>query len=331
MAPPPPEGEILLAIADRIEPKLRRAFLDAVAAARDATVLREVRDALDRGDLLGAYHAIGWEGHAEPALRGQFLTDWRAGFESAGAATAERIIVPPPPPIAPPGMPGSPGGPPRRFVFEVLNPRPLRFLEQHGADLVTEISEPTREALRRSLVTMARLGWDTRTAATDIMGHIGLTARLAQANINYRARLLEEGLAATRIEALVARHATRLLRYRATVIARTESKYAIGNGKLMAWQQAIDQGIIDPRVATVTWFTAATETVCPICARMNRQTIPLADLLAGGGFRTGDGQIVTMPGETHPQCECHMEMAQNGLLRGRLGDVVRIRAQQQAA
>lgn len=326
--PPPPEGDALLAIADRFEPRLRRAFLDAVAAGREGTVLRQVRAALERGDLSGAYRAIGWEGHAEPALRGPFLADWRAALEAAGTATAERLTIPPPPPIAPPGMPGAPGGPPRRFVFEVLNPRPLRFLEQHGAALVTEVSEPTREALRRSLVQMHRLGWDTRTAATDLMGHLGLTTRLAQANINYRRRLIEQGLRLARIDDLVARHALRLLRYRATVIARTEPKLAVGNGQRLAWEQAIAEGRLDPHLATVIWQTAKDEQVCPICGPMDRQTRTIAELAAGTLFVTGEGELVEFPAETHPQCRCSRSMRATGLVRGRLGDVVRIRAQQ---
>lgn len=354
---PSPEAAAIERLTARAEPGLRRAFLRVMREVKDFAARALLERAIERGNIREALDAIPWASVGEPGLSADFLPPWRAAFEGAGQiavesvaadiaaaalelapprgpATAEQLFPftppPTPPSIPPAGSPGAPGGPPRRLAFEVINPRPLRFLEQHGADLVTEISESTRAALRDSLTTMTRQGWDPRTAAKDIIRHVGLTSRLTQANANYRLALEKAAkLSPSRIDRLVAAHAKRLLMYRGTMIARTEGKFATGNGQHVAWQQLIDKGLLDPRVAVVIWETSHDERVCEICAPMDRQQRTLQALLTGDLFVAGDGRHVEMPGDTHPQCVCSRSMRARGILRGGLGDVVRQRVQQQ--
>lgn len=353
---PSPEAAAIARLTLRAEPRLRRAFLAAVRTVRDETLLSLIEAALKRGDYRTALAAIPWSTIGNEALAADLLPPWRDAFEAAGQvttvaageamataidvplgteavprgpATAEQLpIIPPPaPPSVPPaGSPGAPGGPPRRFVFEVLNPRPLQFLERHGAALVTEISEPTRLALRETLAHATRMGWDHRTTAKDLIRHIGLTQRLAAANRNYRRKLEEAGkLTPAQIDRLVAKHAQRLLLYRGMVISRTEAKYATSAGQLVAVRQMIDKKLIDPAVAMFVWETSAAENVCKICRPMHRQTRTVAAFLAGDWFIAGDGRRVDGPGATHPQCVCSRSLQPRGILTGRLSDVVRAR------
>lgn len=350
---PSPEADAIGRITDRAEPRLRNAFLRAVRAVRDEALLSFIEAALSRGDLRTALAAIPWTTVGNDALASDLLPPWRDAFESAGRvttiaagealrteavprgpATALQVpVFPPTPPSVPPpgspGSPGAPGGPPRRFAFEVLNPRPLRFLEQHGAALVVEISEPTRLALRETLVEAARRGWDHRTTAKDLIRHIGLTQRLARANRNYRMALEEAGKqSAAMIDRRVAAHARRLLMYRGMVISRTEAKLATSAGQLVAIREMIDKRLIDPAVAVLIWETSEQENVCTVCAPMHRQMRTVAAFLAGDWFVAGDGRRVEGPGSTHPQCVCSRSLQPRGILTGRLSEVVRARVRQ---
>lgn len=345
---PSPEAAAIARVTARAEPRLRNAFLRAVRAVRDEALLSLIESALARGDLRTALAAIPWATVGNDALASDLLPPWRDAFEAAGRvttiaagetvraeavprgpATALQVPPPPPPAVPPAGAPGAPGGPPRRFAFEVLNPRPLQFLERHGAALVVEISEPTRMALRETLLEATRRGWDHRTTAKDLIRHIGLTQRLARANRNYRMALEAAGkLSPAMIDRRVAAHARRLLLYRGLVLSRTESKLATGNGQMIAWREMVAKGLIDPRVAVVIWETSQAENVCKICRPMHRQTRTLLQLLQGELFLAGDGRRVAMPGDTHPVCVCSRSMQPRGILTGRLSEVVRARVRQ---
>ena len=94
------------------------------------------------------------------------------------------------------------------------------------------------------------------------------------------------------------RYANKLRRSRARMISRTEIKRAQIEGKLAAFQQSVDDGLVDARTAGKKWVTGATD-VCPICVDLGMgAAIPLNGNFVGAG----DGP------PAHPNCRCDLNL-----------------------
>ena len=66
------------------EPKVRRAFLDALRQVRGSIRIGQVQALIAEGRLEDALAAIPWDELAAPAIRRQMMTALRAVFEQVG-------------------------------------------------------------------------------------------------------------------------------------------------------------------------------------------------------------------------------------------------------
>jgi hypothetical protein len=117
-------------------------------------------------------------------------------------------------------------------------------------------------------------------------------------------RLMAEGGRPTRaqIERLVQRYTERQLRYRAEMIARTETIRAANAGQIEAWRQAQQQGWLSNTVR-MQWIVTRDERTCKICPQipgLNPGGVPI-----GGAFQSPVG-LVRQPPDPHPQCRCSL-------------------------
>lgn len=147
-----------------------------------------------------------------------------------------------------------------------------------------------RDTVRAVIVDALGRGLPVPATARAVVGSIGLDARSARA----LARYAGSGAAHRDVE----RYARRLLRTRATVIARTELAYAANAGRQEAWREARRRGALGPN-ATKRWVTAHDERVCPECGPMDGQTVGLDDEFSHGA---------QMP-PRHPRCRCTATIA----------------------
>lgn len=212
--------------------------------------------------------------------------------------------------------------------FDILNPQVIQFIERYNLALITLISMDTRNAIQQILLAAFRTGVAPAEQGRMIRPLIGLTTRQVQAVANYRAslesgnyravlnnvlrdkrydsstmRALRDKTALTReqIDRMVARYAERQLKYRAELIARTETIRAAMGGQLQSWLQAHDQGLF-PDTMREHWITAHDERLCPNCEeipRMNPRGVPI-----GGMFATPYGPVQQPP--AHPACRCSL-------------------------
>ena len=189
-----------------------------------------------------------------------------------------------------------------QWAFDVVNDRGLRVLQERGAARVVQITEETRKAIRAALVEMSMQGVPAATQAKRVKELVGLTEAHAQAVQNLRAKLIDEGVAPARVEALAARKANELLNWRALTIARTETIAALAAGQRESWEQAASEGLFEPQTAMQAWSTSSDEGVCDICDPMNGQEVPY-----GQPFTTGDGDDVYDP-PAHPRCRCVVDL-----------------------
>lgn len=180
------------------------------------------------------------------------------------------------------------------FRFDVTNPEAVAWIKAHAAELVTQVSAETKQAIRAIIQRSFDEGIAPRDAARLIRPLIGLTERDAMAVINARARWLEQGVKPDVIERRAERYAGKLHRRRALTIARNETMVASNRGQLELWRQAIDAGSLR-RTMHKSWIISDDERTCPICIPLDGIHAPVLEPFAETG---------TMGPPVHVQCRC---------------------------
>src|SRR6266581_4564554 len=270
----------LLALADRLAPQFRRAFLDAVQQFRDSLSFSDLRDAAS--------------GHRVDFLQGSDAWELFVATLTAGLAAAVRLVV---------LRAGSdtletlPASVAMQLRFDLGNPRALDAIDT----IVQDVLQDIQHANITGIAQVLRVGFDTGATpeqmARRIRASIGLTDRDTRAVENYRQGLLDADVPPERAEQLGDDYARRLLRQRATRIARTESIRAASAGQTAAWQDAVANKLLDPSVRR-EWVVTDDDRLCPICEAIpdqNPDGVPLDQ-----PFQTDVGLVMFPP--AHPLC-----------------------------
>lgn len=282
------EAEWLLALADKARPKVRDAFLRAVGRVRGTPKEAALRAALESGSVEQVMLVLNIQASMETALQAEMIPVIEDLFIAVGRAAPEATI---------PSQlrSGSLG-----YRFDISNPNTLVYLRQHGAKMVTGITDETRLAIRGVVTDAFRFGGHPREQARTIRTMIGLTQRSTKAVANYEAALKEEARPADQVERMVERYRQRQLKIRATNIARTETLSASNAAQLTAWNGAADKGLLNRATLRIQWLTTPDDRLCHQCAPvpgLNEDGIAL-----GGAFKTPIGPVKMPP--LHPSCRC---------------------------
>lgn len=180
------QRELIDRLLAKQAPLIREAFLEAIRDARDAVRLQDVVAALVRGDVEGAARLLQIDrtflAPLDQAMAGAY-------YEAGRAENAElmRQI--------------KAGGLTLEVRFDPGAPRAAAWVRQHSSQLITEIVEDQRVAVRQALGAGLDAGRNPRTVALDIVGRIdkatgrraggivGLTSGQAKIVENARAEL----------------------------------------------------------------------------------------------------------------------------------------------
>ncbi|MAN77783.1 MAG: head morphogenesis protein [Rhizobiales bacterium] len=269
------------ALADEWSPRVRDAFLAAVADIANRAELGRIIERLERGDIAGAIDAV----HLDPAAYRALETALTGAFGAGGAATVAGLPVL-----------RDPTGANVVIRFDVRAPRAEAYLREHSAQLVTRIIDEQRQAIRSVLETGLIEGRNPRTTALDIIGRttratnsrvggiIGLSAPQAQAVDKARSALTSGDPAAMRdylnltrrdkrfdatvrkaiaegkalpadvAQRITGRYSDRLLQLRGETIARTETLSSLHASKAEAFEQAIDTGAVQRSQVKKQWI-----------------------------------------------------------------------------
>lgn len=182
--------------------------------------------------------------------------------------------------------------------FEQLNPETLPWIDEHGARLVTAISEETRAGIRAAVRAGLEAGQNPKVVARSILPQIGLTEASARSVATLRERLLAGGMDPDKVDAKADRYAQKLLRLRAETIARTEALGAHNGAESALWAQARDRGLLAP-TARRRWIVTRDDRTCPRCVRMANQVRAIDEPFVEPGTRSA----VAHP-PLHPRCRC---------------------------
>lgn len=189
------------------------------------------------------------------------------------------------------------------FVYDPSVSASMEWLNQHGAELVTNLKQEQKQAINTMIAHCS--GYTAVTpdeAARIIRPTIGLTVPQAVANARYRETVKQAYLdahpranpatAEKKAADAAAKYGARQHRYRAQSIARTELAFGYNAGHHGAIKDAMSQGFMGD--CTKTWLTAYDERVCPECSHMDNETVNIDAFFSNG---------VEVP-PAHPQCRC---------------------------
>jgi hypothetical protein len=266
-------------VADALESDVRTAFLRAVRMVQAKLDIVNLEDAISRGQL---DQSTFWQ-----ALESELDSSLRAPLREAllgGAQIADTRL------------------PLGTMRFDLTNPAAVRAVDNEVANLVREITEESRGAIRDLVRQSVQGSFDVRQLARQVRGSIGLTSRYALAVDRYQQTLIDGGMAEGRAMARSQAYADRLLRHRAETIARTEVIRATSAGQQAVWNDAQAEGLL-PVDAQRIWITTPDDRLCELCAPMDGQTVGLNE-----PFQSDEGPVDYPP--LHPQCRCAIGIAQ---------------------
>lgn len=214
--------------------------------------------------------------------------------------------------------------------FDQTNPFAVRVARENQLRLVREFTAKQVEATRAALLEGVQTGANPIAQARNFRDSIGLTKSQLQSVQNYR-RSLEAGersaldralrdkrfdptvqraidsgkpLTRTQIDRMVARYNERFVIHRSKVIARTEALKSVHQGKQAMYEQAIENGDLDPQNLENEWQTSLRENVRDSHSAMHGQKRPFGEM-----FVSGDGHFAPHPGAFNVaaediQCVC---------------------------
>jgi len=132
---------------------------------------------------------------------------------------------------------------PTKIKFDTKNPHVIAWAAKHAAELITQITDTTRDRIRMAVELLQDTGdWD---------------------------------LAYDRIASAVGDED------RADLIARHETMLAADEGQRQGWAQAAEAGLLPPDARRV-WITTPDERLCPVCEPLEGMTAPLDGEYPGG-------------------------------------------------
>lgn len=313
--------KLLHRLADARIGRVERAFLNAIKVTVDEIDPARLDRALRLGDATGVMEAINLNGQLAPRIRSQYAAVLAEVFRRAGVAAEAQF----PSTV--------------NLRFDLVNQRAVNYARTKAAQLITNVTDDVRASVRRIIARGFRVGRTVDEMGREIRSLIGLTqpqaTALENARLGLRIRLgmqngtpigdlaAELGISEQQAKALAWRsyrivgrtmelsdeliadraekYSAKMVRYRARMIARSETIQSSAAGQQELWQQAADKGIIDVNTTVQTWIVTEDDRLCEVCAAipgMNSDGVPL-----GGMFQTPVGPV-EKPGDPHPQCRC---------------------------
>ena len=321
-----PDNPLIIA-ADKMEPKIRQAFLQAINAVKDQIEIDQFTKAIEEGDSSRVMDILDISNRLSGALQGkgipasdptviQTLNEtFQAGAKAGLLNLPENVGV--------------------NIGFNVMNPKSVEFLHNYTFDLIQQVSQDTRDSVQDVVTRAFQEGGHPFEQARKIKQFIGLTTTQEQAISNYRSalesggtsdlqnalgRALRDGrydksllkaiqnqtsLPQDKIDSMVERYRQKMLQYRARNIARTESIRASNRGQNALWHQAIDQGLLNDDVER-EWEVSGDSDTCDICSDLDGET-------AGIDEEFDDG--ILEPPDPHPSCRCTVKLVASTMKR----------------
>lgn len=198
------------------------------------------------------------------------------------------------------------------LTFDATNPRVLSYIRLKTAERVTLVSNETKDAIRDVVARALREELPTVEVHRAIKAVIGLNRRQGIALDNYTKAQRATDAPKSVVNGRIDRFRDEQLKFRANMIARTETMDAVNQGHLEGQRQARDLGWFGNKNGYKEWVTAPEDgRLCPTCREMSGEKVPLdsqfnvtlySESKSGGLKAKGSVKVDTPP--VHPHCRC---------------------------
>ena len=263
----------ILGAADRAEPKLRRAILDALEALQGSAA--DLERLVASGRLEPIMFAV--ERTFLPPNLVQAIIDASSGpaVATAGVAAA-----------------------PFNMAFNQVNQRAIRWAEQNAADLIT--GHVDKRLIRRIVTRGTTEGIHPRLTAKLLRDIIPIFDRHQAIVDRVYDAAVKAGVTPEQAGRVAAKKSARYAKYRAEMVARTEAIRAANMGQQLAWETAIDLDLL-PKGTKKIWVATNDDRTCKICAPLDGTPVAIVSDFDLGPLASW-GPQVTLP--AHPNCRC---------------------------
>ena len=197
----------------------------------------------------------------------------------------------------------------------------LKWIREHGAELVTNSTESQRQCIQWFLEESVHEKMSADQLAGRIRQTIGLTKPQAAANQRYYTNILdrlrkehpdmEEKTILQKARTAAERYRQKQLGYRALTIARTEIAMAYNQGQDAAIRYYMKLGLMGPKVRKI-WVAARGDRACEICKEVDGHSADIDESITAVYKKTVRKKEVERTASSfippaHPRCACSLK------------------------
>lgn len=285
-----------------LRPEMARALLRALAVIRESFSESEIVDIIESGNLdrlvTEALGAALFDRAFIP-LRQRLRETTQSGFRYVtpslpGAGKIDGVLS---------------------VAFDHLSPTVVTAIRKLETSVLTRLSTETREVVRAYVEQGIRLGVNPRTTARSIRSVVGLGPSQLEQVQNYRdalmgnrtlanytlrdarvERLLKKGpLTLEQVDRYTEIYRNKRIALNAEANARTATLDAFKAGQRLAWQDAIDNGIVPPERLMKQWIGIMDQRERPEHIAMEKEVAAFDEPYSNGEM---------VPGESTYNCRC---------------------------
>lgn len=321
------------ALIDLFTPEIKAAFTAAIQDVVDNTVLSQVIAAIESGDAVAAFQALGFSAAAMRPISAAI----EKAFETGGVMTGQTF----------PKYLNTASGR-GVFRFDVRNSRAEAWLRNQSSTLITRLTDDAMVTVRNTLTVGMQDGRNPRNVALDIVGRldpatghrsggvVGLAqnqeywvrsaqTKLQQLDNSYFNLALRDkrfdgtvanaianntALPSDTVDKLVARYKDNALQFRGETIGRTEAMQALNASEYEATNQAVDMGAVAAKNVKREWDSAGDARVRESHALLDGTQVGLNEPFVSvetGAFLMYPGDTsLGAPAEEVIRCRCRV-------------------------
>jgi hypothetical protein len=184
-----------------------------------------------------------------------------------------------------------------------VDEKALSWARRRAGARMVDVTSTQVKSVRTIIERKLEQGAHPNEIADTIRRVVGLTDLQADRVERRRSLALEEGSSAERASAVADKYANEIRDQRAESIARTETKEAVEEGRLVGWREAVNQDLL-PRTVQRKWIAFGTASssggrLCEICEQLDGQVVGLDEPFYSEVLQ----EHLDRP-PAHPQCRC---------------------------